>query len=1317
MNPKTELKIDDRQAQQFLADLEWLLPGGVPGWIPADGKAGKALLQIYARYLEVLAERLNQAPDKNRLAFLDQLGMNLIPAQAARVPLVFQPLPTIRDGRVPAGTRAGAKVKDLPDPIPFETEKDIALMQARLAEVVSIWPGRDAYANHTVQMLGRQAFTLFDPLQPVPHALYLMHNIHFALSGKSTVEIDLGLSSPSANPLAVAWEYWDGTVWREFKPFSGRDVSGESFDGTAGLTRSGKIRLTADCAETKPTKVNGLEGYWIRGRMTDPLPPGPGTTVPQVDRVQIQTVIDHSLPAKCGAGLLPDAAFADAQKLDLTKTFQPLGANAQPGNVFYVACEEAFTKPEAQVTVCFKRSKTASEEADNKGKGFEVDVAKAKQLVKDAADAAASSKILLTQIISQGWLNPPAAPFNQDPAVWYAAQKLTIQNALNKLMDVMKVSILDDLVTLALNPGAWNTTGLISETTAVRNLSTAISELSPDAAANLGDVNNKLIGLQNGLVFLNLAVPATVNQVKSAAAALKISTDNFYAAVGTPVTFLSGPIPNFFSMADPNAWLNEVNHHIASALNAVNGALGKLNDTIAHLTDLQNMGPAASAGVSLPTLTLPTLAWEYWDGTHWKELFTPKPSDPLVFPGPNDGYNFLSDDLTDVSVPFKAPPDWEMYEVNSQKNHWLRVRVMSGYFSRVRLVTWTDKADNVNFVPIMEPRPPSLDYFFIGYLYRSPKDAPQACLAYNDFQWENHTQSTNWRSNPFEPFKPVQDFTPTLYFGFDKPLPADLVSLYMDIVEVAGRVKGAPVKWEYWDGNDWLGVSVQDETQAFALPGMISVTWPGVEIQPVFPVVQNAGKTIQLTEARQAAAFQAGQVLFIVKGEKGELVNLADVSGSVLTARIPPEQSYAGGQIGLAGLPRFGTPRTWLRCRLEFDGQPFKAQVNSVDVNAVWAAQVQTIRDELVGSSTAQPRQVHFTRQSPVLEGQEFEVRELEGARADVELPILRRELAAHGLTDDDLRLERDKATGKVKAVWVRWQAQPHLLFSGAEDRHYVVERSQGKLIFGDGAHGKIPPAGANNLRARVYRTGGGVAGNVQAGTIYQLLSGVMAQAVTNPRAAEGGADSELLDSVRARGPQVIRHFWQAVSTTDYEWLARQASPAVAAARVLPNTHPDGRAVKGWVKVIVIPQSQEARPEPTLELRRQVMDYIRVRMPATAANHLYVAGPDYLPVGVEAAAAARDPQQGGLVMEVVKQALARFFHPLTGGPDGNGWPFGRNVYLSDVAAVLEGLPGIDYIQTLALVLEGTPQGEFVPVPPNRIVCAGLMRLSLTGKER
>lgn len=45
----------------------------------------------------------------------------------------------------------------------------------------------------------------------------------------------------------------------------------------------------------------------------------------------------------------------------------------------------------------------------------------------------------------------------------------------------------------------------------------------------------------------------------------------------------------------------------------------------------------------------------------------------------------------------------------------------------------------------------------------------------------------------------------------------------------------------------------------------------------------------------------------------------------------------------------------------------------------------------------------------------------------------------------------------------------------------------------------------------------------------------------------------------------------------------------------------------------------------------------------------------------------------------VIKTLKQFFDPLTGGEDGEGWQFGRNVYVSEIFKLLDTQPGIDYV--------------------------------------
>jgi hypothetical protein len=44
--------------------------------------------------------------------------------------------------------------------------------------------------------------------------------------------------------------------------------------------------------------------------------------------------------------------------------------------------------------------------------------------------------------------------------------------------------------------------------------------------------------------------------------------------------------------------------------------------------------------------------------------------------------------------------------------------------------------------------------------------------------------------------------------------------------------------------------------------------------------------------------------------------------------------------------------------------------------------------------------------------------------------------------------------------------------------------------------------------------------------------------------------------------------------------------------------------------------------------------------------------------------------------------LSGFFHPLHGGKNGQGWPFGGAVYISDVLACLDGVPGVDWVEAI-----------------------------------
>ena len=185
--------LDDRDAMRVVQELLQRRLGYVPEWEPPEQGTGVALTWIFARYVQAIIQRLNQAPEKNKLAFLDLLGLDLVPAQAARAPIVFQLIEQAPESRAPAGTQVAAPPPpEQSDQIVFETERATGITAAKLVEVFSLWPGRDQYIDHSASYAAGEPFQLFQPLQlkNTPHAIYLAHDTLLALAGKARLDVE-----------------------------------------------------------------------------------------------------------------------------------------------------------------------------------------------------------------------------------------------------------------------------------------------------------------------------------------------------------------------------------------------------------------------------------------------------------------------------------------------------------------------------------------------------------------------------------------------------------------------------------------------------------------------------------------------------------------------------------------------------------------------------------------------------------------------------------------------------------------------------------------------------------------------------------------------------------------------------------------------------------------------------------------------------------------------------------------------------------------------------------------------------------------------
>lgn len=89
---------------------------------------------------------------------------------------------------------------------------------------------------------------------------------------------------------------------------------------------------------------------------------------------------------------------------------------------------------------------------------------------------------------------------------------------------------------------------------------------------------------------------------------------------------------------------------------------------------------------------------------------------------------------------------------------------------------------------------------------------------------------------------------------------------------------------------------------------------------------------------------------------------------------------------------------------------------------------------------------------------------------------------------------------------------------------------------------------------------------------------------------------------------------------------------------------------------------------------------------------VHVIGYRPVPLTVTAKLYLRSDGVPAVVRRLAADALDRFLDPLTGGR-GDGWSFGRPVYVSDINAVFDNLPGVDFVEQVAIRLTTSETGR------------------------
>jgi predicted phage baseplate assembly protein len=262
---------------------------------------------------------------------------------------------------------------------------------------------------------------------------------------------------------------------------------------------------------------------------------------------------------------------------------------------------------------------------------------------------------------------------------------------------------------------------------------------------------------------------------------------------------------------------------------------------------------------------------------------------------------------------------------------------------------------------------------------------------------------------------------------------------------------------------------------------------------------------------------------------------------------------------------------------------------------------------------------------------------------------------------------------------------------------------AEGRVIFGlsvrqpDGTvvqYGRIPESG-RRVRFSRYRYGGGVQGNLPAGSINTLMSSLAyVSRVSNLVRAVGGRDQETLDELKVRAQRELQAQRRAVTAQDFEQFTLSYSVAVQRARCLPPAgHAGSNGAGGAVSVLVVPavaDSLKVGAVSALHLDEKFCADIRQHLDQyrLMTVSLHIREPKYIGVKVKARIVPHDYHQEEAVQRKVVEELQRYLTPLPldeqppllrAGEAWEGWPFGRDLFAAEIISLIQQIPLVKYV--------------------------------------
>ena len=208
---------------------------------------------------------------------------------------------------------------------------------------------------------------------------------------------------------------------------------------------------------------------------------------------------------------------------------------------------------------------------------------------------------------------------------------------------------------------------------------------------------------------------------------------------------------------------------------------------------------------------------------------------------------------------------------------------------------------------------------------------------------------------------------------------------------------------------------------------------------------------------------------------------------------------------------------------------------------------------------------------------------------------------------------------GAIQEFYIKWEEVDNFDNSCASDRHYMIDRQNNTISFGDGVHVRIPKNTRGIAFKIVVRRCEGSLANVEAGAINAPLGNLMfVNDIYNPMPAFGGTDMETLDEALRRGATQLGSKNRLISTMDYEREVLNFSNCISQAKAIVNIRKDGTNVPGAISIVLLMSDFKDGENSFLKMKNRIRDHLLTKCELSVdERYLDVVQPLFVKVSAE----------------------------------------------------------------------------------------------------